>query len=834
MKRRSPSPQTGPAKGKLHREKSDASRRNSGDTTIASDLANDLFSQRDDSQQNHITGTSDQELKLQTQRYETFIKNSSEGIWRIEFTEPIDVTQEKLLIAKQIAERGIVVECNHALAQMYGFQLPSELVGRHSNEFVADVPADTASKAKFAEQNFSLTNVETMEKDQHGNIHYFENSYIGEVQDSQLVRMWGIQRDITEQKTLQEQLRASENRYRSLVEQANDMVILLNEKFELVFANKRFFELTRFVSDEILGRPFSVLFPVEEAESIIRGIQRQSDSQDQHSRYTIKIITKSNEEHVVDFSMTTLYVADKMSGILAIGRDVTVEQTVKTALRESEEKYRSLVEHSLLGVLVIQNDAIIYANPTLSILFETELDSLLGMSLDCFIHPNDYIQLFEKFSEAALSPNRDVRFTIRVVTKSGNVKTLDGWAAGITYLGKPAIQAAIVDVTETKRLEEQLIQSQKMESVGQLASGVAHDFNNLLGSIYGAIEILRKKISNSDKGIEKYIDVLDSSAKRAAELTSQLLTFSRQHESDIKPIRLNDIVNDSMKILTRSIGKNIRIESVLDPTLHTIEADPSQIESVIINLSINSRDAMPNGGTLRLETSNVEFTQQVLKQFPEAELGRYACMAVSDTGTGMSVETKRKIFEPFFTTKPLGKGTGLGLSIVYGVVRNHKGLIKVYSEPGRGTTFRIYFPASDKIPLDETELAPREVPHGIETILIIDDEATLLELTREILEGLGYKVLTAEGGLAGIETFKRHHAEIELVILDMLMPEMTGADVYPVIKNLKPDLSVLLATGLNVGERVDDLLSMGVNDVVGKPYSANDLAIHVRKAIDSK
>ncbi|HUI30696.1 MAG TPA: PAS domain S-box protein [Candidatus Acidoferrales bacterium] len=806
MKRQPSSPQAGGSKRKSHQEKREA--------FLDSEMPTE-------------------ELELQTQRYETFIKNSSEGIWRIEFTKPISVAQGKNEIAKQIAERAIIVECNHAVAQMYGFENPEDLVGKHSNEFIADMDVYIASKVKFAEQNFSITNVETIEKDHHGNIHYFENSYFGEVQDSHLVRMWGIQRDITEKRRLQEQLRASENRYRNLVEQANDMVILLNDRCEFVFANKRFFDLTQYVADEIWGKSFSMLAAPGESD-IVQEILKQLESRKQHSRCMIKLLTKFNEERIVDFSMTSLHVANKVAGILAIGRDVTVEQSVKTALHESEEKYRSLVEHSLLGVMVIQNDAIIYANPTLSNLFETELDSLLGMSLDSFIHPNDYVQLFEKFSEAALSPNRDVKFTIRVVTQSGSIKTLEGWAAGITYMGKPAIQAALVDVTETRKLEEQLIQSQKMESIGQLASGVAHDFNNLLGSIYGAVEIMRKKYADSDQNLKRYLDVLDSSAKRAAELTSQLLTFSRQHESDVKPVRLNDIVNDGIKILTRSIGKNIKIESALDPTLYTIEADPSQLESIIINLSINSRDAMPHGGTLRLETSNIQFTPQVLKQFPEAQPGRYACMSVSDTGVGMTQEIKRKIFEPFFTTKPLGKGTGLGLSIVYGIVKNHKGLIKVYSEPDRGTTVRIYFPATDKMPIDEAVPSPTEMARGSETILIIDDEVTLLDLTREILEGLGYKILTAEGATAGIAAFEEHCSEIDLVILDMLMPEMTGAEVYPVLKNMKPELPVLLATGLSIGEKVEDLISMGVNNIVSKPYSMSNLASHVRNAIDRK
>ncbi|MFZ1081320.1 MAG: PAS domain S-box protein [Candidatus Kryptoniota bacterium] len=774
------------------------------------------------------------EPDLQRQEYETFIKNSSEGIWRVEFTEAISLAQEKTEIAKQIVERGIIAECNQAQAQMYGYQSPAELVGKHSREFVADMDAYIASKVKFAEQDFSITNIETIENDHHGNIHYFENSYFGEVFEEKLVRMWGIQHDITEKRRLQEQLRASENRYRNLVEQANDMVLVFNNRGEFVFANKKFFELTNYEASEIWGKKISAIVLPDTSEDVMQIINQQFNSPGQHLRYTLKLLTRSSEERIVELSMTTLRTAEKITGILAIGRDITEEQAVRLALHESEEKYRSLVEHSLLGVLVIQNDLIAYANPTLSNLFETATESIIGSRLDSFVHPNDCVLLFEKFAKAGLSADKDVRFTIRVMTTTGKIKTLDGWAAGITYLGKPAIQAAVVDVTDTKTLEEQLIQAQKMESIGQLASGVAHDFNNLLGSIYGVIGILKNRYAQADPNLKKYVGILDSTAHRAAELTSQLLTFSRQHQNDIKPARLNDIVNNAMKILIRSIGKNIKIESVLNPMLYTIEADTSQIESAIINLSINSRDAMPNGGTLRIETSNVEFAPQKVRHIPEARPGKFACMTVSDTGIGMDRETQRKIFEPFFTTKPIGKGTGLGLSIVYEIVKNHKGFINVHSEPGHGTTFKIYFPTTSKIPHDEITDVPQEISYGTETILIIDDEVTLLNLTKEILEGLGYKVLTAEGPLTGINVFKQVHSKVDLVILDMLMPGMTGTEVYPILKSINHDIPVLLATGLNVGEKVDDLVSMGVNDVVGKPYSLGDLAMHVRKALESR
>ncbi len=774
------------------------------------------------------------EAEMQRRRYENFIRNSAEGIWRIEFPDPIDITGDKAGIANEIAEKGIIAEGNRAFARMYGYDDPGQLIGRRALDFIADLDGYQESKLKFTERNFSITNIETVERDRFGNLHHFENSYIGETKGKVLLRMWGIQRDITEKLKLQDQLRASEDRYRNLVEQANDMVLLFNHDGEFIFANKRFFEQTGYRVDEIWGKPVSVIAHVDDGEEITKKIREQFTFPENRIRHTFRLITKLHEEKIVELSMTTLRSAERANGILAIARDVTVEQSVKNALHESEEKYRSLVEHSLLGVLVVQDDLIVYANPTSTDLFETEMSLLVRTPLSAFVHPNDYIQVFEKFEQAALAPNKDIQFSVRVITATGKMRSIDGWAAGITYMGKPAVQVALVDVTDTKKLQEQLFQSQKMESIGQLASGVAHDFNNLLGSIYGAITVLRTRFAPNEADMAKYLDILDSSAKRAAELTSQLLTFSRQRESDVKPVRLNDSVNDAMKIIVRSIGKNIRVEYSLAPDLYNIEADPSQMEGIIINLCINSRDAMPDGGILRIETTNEEFDRSITKQIADARPGRYACLSVTDNGLGMDEKTRQKIFEPFFTTKPIGKGTGLGLSIVYGIVKAHKGFINVYSEPGQGTTIKIYIPSTDKSPAGDVPPALRDLPRGSETILLIDDEATLLDLTRELLEGLGYTVIAAEGALEGIRAFKERHEKVDLVILDMLMPEMTGNEVYPVLKNIDDNVAVLLATGLSVGETVDEMISKGVNDIVAKPYSVNDLATHVRKVIDSK
>jgi CheY-like chemotaxis protein len=320
-------------------------------------------------------------------------------------------------------------------------------------------------------------------------------------------------------------------------------------------------------------------------------------------------------------------------------------------------------------------------------------------------------------------------------------------------------------------------------------------------------------------------------AERAAALTRQLRLFTRQEEGKRRPVQLNSVVEETRDLLERSISREITIELRLEPELWVVEADPSQISQVLMNLCVNARDAMPDGGTLTLETRNVTLDEEEAQAILAARPGRYVCLSVSDTGGGMSPEVQARLFEPFFTTKGPGKGTGLGLAVAYGILKGHNGFINVYSEVGQGSTFRIYLPVIE-LAVEEGQVEELELPTGTETILLVDDEEAIRKLGERILKQCGYTVLKAENGVQALEVYQAHRGEIALVVLDMLMPEMGGRECLHRLQELDPAARVLISTGYTVNGSVRELMSEGALGVVEKPFNIEDLAAMVRAALD--
>jgi nitrogen-specific signal transduction histidine kinase/ActR/RegA family two-component response regulator len=351
------------------------------------------------------------------------------------------------------------------------------------------------------------------------------------------------------------------------------------------------------------------------------------------------------------------------------------------------------------------------------------------------------------------------------------------------------------DITERKALEKQLRQLQKMEAVGQLSSGIAHDFNNLLGVILGYSELLEDNLSQNTK-LRKLAQEIKKAGLRAASLTRQLLAFSRQQVLEPKVLNLNAVVTDTEKMLRRLIGEHIEITSTLAPDLGQVKADQGQIEQVIINLAVNARDAMPTGGKLFIETRNFELDEEYALHHPPAVPGRCVELVITDTGVGMDAQTQSHIFEPFFTTKELGKGTGLGLATVYGVVKQSGGYVWVYSEPGIGSTFKVYLPRVDeavqKSGPGDFESTPAR---GSETILLVEDEESLRTLTRTMLEENGYAVLEARGGEEAIEIARLHGPHIDLLLTDMVMPGMNGRAVAQSLALIRPGVKIVYMSG---------------------------------------
>jgi PAS domain S-box-containing protein len=383
---------------------------------------------------------------------------------------------------------------------------------------------------------------------------------------------------------------------------------------------------------------------------------------------------------------------------------------------------------------------------------------------------------------------------------------------------------------ELKRTQAQLIQAQKMEAFGQLAAGIAHDFNNLLTSIGGFSELLLRE---APEGSQQQEDLrqIKIAAQRAADLTRQLRLFTRQEEGKRFPIRLNSAVEEIHALLERSLPKEITVELHLEPGLWAAEADPSQMSQVLMNLCVNARDAMPDGGTLTLETRNMTLDEEEARAILSAQPGRYVRLSVSDTGCGMSSKVQTRLFEPFFTTKEAGKGTGLGLAVVYGIVKAHGGFINVYSEVDQGSTFHLYLPAI-RLAVEERETKAAELPTGTETILLVDDEESVRKLGQRILKRCSYTVLMAENGVQALEVYQAHQGEIALVVLDALMPEMGGRECLRRLRELDPQVKVLISTGYTADSSAQELMAEGALGIVEKPFLLQDFATAVRTVLD--
>lgn len=400
------------------------------------------------------------------------------------------------------------------------------------------------------------------------------------------------------------------------------------------------------------------------------------------------------------------------------------------------------------------------------------------------------------------------------IDEKGNVEGYDGY---------------IIDITEKKRLEERLLRSQKLEAVGTLAGGIAHDFNNLLTAIIGYSEILLDKLEEEDP-LRRHASIIYSAAERGAELTKRILSLTRKEKVEMKAVDLNEVIRGSLELLHRSIPKSIEIVRNLREDLPKIKAEPAQIQQVILNLVVNARDAMADNGRLTIETDLERVNDGMVKPiFPDRDA--FVKLSISDTGTGIDKGTQSKVFDPFFTTKDTGKGTGLGLYMVHSIVTNHGGYINLYSEPGKGTRFTIYLPIARGAENEEIQEA-RDIG-GSEVILIIDDEAYVREICRDVLAPLGYEVLLAESGSEGIRLFGQMKDKIDLVLLDMIMPKMGGNEVFAALRAMKSDTKILLCSGYssNGFAGIDLLLKSGAKGFIQKPFSRQNIALSIRKAL---
>jgi signal transduction histidine kinase len=438
----------------------------------------------------------------------------------------------------------------------------------------------------------------------------------------------------------------------------------------------------------------------------------------------------------------------------------------------------------------------------------------------------------DKWLQELQQSGRTQAFETRFHTKSGEERRVQVSTERIVLDGAPCLLANTRDITESLRLEEQFRQAQKMEAIGRLAGGVAHDFNNLLSVIIGYSELAESLTAPAD-AIRKHIDHIRKAAERATSLTRQLLAFSRQQVLAPRVLNLNAVVHSVSQMLLRMIGEDITLNLKPAEPLGSVKADLGQMEQILMNLVVNARDAMPEGGKIVIETANVELDDAYRAQYPAVNPGSYVMLAVSDTGCGMDAKTMAHIFEPFFTTKELGKGTGLGLSTVYGIVKQSDGYVWAYSEPMQGTTFKVYLPRVDtQAEVLRAQHSDVAFERGTETILLVEDDDFLRPLTAQLLRDAGYTVLEAENGKVAIEIARKNEARIDAVLTDVIMPGMGGADLVVYLRHLQPKVAILFMSGYasDLVTRAGVLESEKV--LLNKPFTRRSLLTKVRLTLD--
>lgn len=518
-----------------------------------------------------------------------------------------------------------------------------------------------------------------------------------------------------------------------------------------------------------------------------------------------------------------------ITGAIETTLDITKRERAEEALRESEEKYRNLVERANDGIAIIQETLIKYINPRLAEICGYTFDEIVGKPFTGYIHPDEIPKVVGHYQQRLAGEEVPSIYETALRHKDGSRIDIEFNASLITYQEKPTAFAIIRDLTERKQLETQLQQARKMEAIGTLAGGIAHDFNNLLMGILGSTSLMLFNIQSNHPHYESLKNI-EQHVQSGAELTKQLLGFARGGRYEVKPIDLNKLIKKTSEMFGRT-KKEIKIYTKYQKNIWPVEADQSQINQVILNLYVNAWQAMPGGGDLYVQSENVLLDQNHVKPL-NIEPGRYVRLSITDTGAGMDEATQQRIFDPFFTTKEMGRGTGLGLASVYGIVKNHGGIIEVNSQKGEGTTFTIYMPASDKEIIEEKEVSG-ETLKGTETVLLVDDEDRILDIGEKTLKFLGYKVLIARDGKEAIEFYRKNQDRIDIVILDMIMPEMGGGEAYDRLKEINPHVKVLLSSGYSIDGEATEILKRGCNGFVQKPFSMKELSQRIREIFDT-
>ncbi|MBU1696213.1 MAG: PAS domain S-box protein, partial [Proteobacteria bacterium] len=623
----------------------------------------------------------------------------------------------------------------------------------------------------------------------------------------------------------------------NLFNYANAPIIVWDIHGRITRFNRAFEHMTGLFADKVIGQELSILFPESSRDESLGKIQRTLSGEYWKS-VEIPILRKDGDVRTALWNSANVFDKDGITVIATIaqGQDITERKQAEEALRKSEKKYRHLFENAPSGIYEIDYEQFRFVNVNEFICKSTgysekELLSMNPMDLLTEDSKTLYIERLEKLSTEE-KPDRNVEYDI--ITKNGHKLNV---ILNIDFISKNGklTGARIVthDITELKKLEEELRQARKMESIGTLTGGIAHDFNNILGIIVGNTELALEDVPKWNPAYSS-LEEIKTASLRAANIVRQLLSFSRKTDQKLQPMEIAAVIKEALKFLRSTIPKTIDIEQDISVTNETILADPTQINQIIMNLCINASHAMEQtGGNLTIIVENVLLDDHSAKDYPDLKSGKYVKVMVSDTGSGIDPKIIDRIFDPYFTTKGIGKGSGMGLSVVHGIVKNHGGAITVDSSPGKGTKFSMFFPLATEKPMVETQTT-QEIPRGSETILFVDDEISIVNMVQRMLERLGYKVETATTPQDALERFALNPDNFDLVITDMTMPRMTGVKLSEKLMAIRPDIPIIICTGYSALVDEEKAKELGLAAYVMKPINLLETAKTIRKVLDKK
>jgi len=745
-----------------------------------------------------------------------------------------------------------VISCNRGFERLFGFE-ETTILGKRVDDFLT---CEQCRKDALDLTGRTLRGqvVQETARRHHkdGTLVDVEIYGVPVIVDGRIIGTYGIYREISELKAAEKALRESEDLFRTFAEDAPFGMSIMNPDLTFEYFNRKFTEILGYTLEDLPDKPtwFQKAYPDITYQEMVQNIWKKDSANGMQTREIkpriFSVRCKGGEDKIIHFRAVML----RNGKQLMTYEDITARAQAQEALQKSEEQYRQLYEEArrreeLYRSLVQSSaDAVViydlegraqYVSPAFTQLFGWTQEEIEGRAIP-FVPESERDMTHSLIRELIEHGTPCSAFETTRFTKEGELLQVSVSASRYDdHQGKPAGMLVMLrDISARKELEAQLSQANKMEAVGTLAGGIAHDFNNILQAISGYTQLLLMGHEKNDPDYDQ-LTAIERAARRAGELTERLLIFSRKVESRLRPVDLNHEVEQVVKLLERTIPKMIQIQ--VDPVQNPlrINADPVQLEQVVMNIAVNARDAMPEGGILTFRTRYVSLSEEACRSLLEAEPGDYALLEISDTGYGMDPIVLEHIYEPFFTTKGGGKGTGLGLSMVYGIVKNHGGSINCRSRPHGGTAFEIYFPVLSED--ESTRRNPEEEkspPRGSERILLVDDEESILEIGCDMLRRYGYEAVTAKRGEEALKIYRAEKDRIDLVILDLNMPGMGGVKCLQALKKIDPDVKVVVATGLAGKEQAQQVMDLGAAYFIPKPYRLKEMLKVLREALDGK